>query len=538
MKGIIELTRLAAAIFIMAFLFSGCSGSKIAPYGTVDVDLMDAPELDYEHVFITVNKIAFHADPNAENGASGWEVQDMTANPVTVDLAQLSNGRLYSDTSAYNEALFSGVVLPSGTYRQIRLFLVSTEDAKLAPSAIAKGLKYNNQATFEGGLEAPIRIPNIDEGIKLTPETPLVVVAGKRASLALDFNLFDDMFVASPATQIECILKPRLGYFDMDRVGAVKGKISYSGLLYEPYFTILAEQVVPGKSSRVVRRLTTCDPSTGVFNLYPLPVPEGSDTAVYDILVRGRYIQTAIIKNVTVRRGASMGSGAVDLGTIPMNAGNEFEVQLENAIHPSGAWLKFYQTLATDPISYEVRSRHLNPYTGKFSASLPLSSDPVHVYDFSGGSLSGPVSDTTVAGSFSAVAEAVLFEPSASVGVSGTAGGSMLFTPSLPTAQSANSLDVVVAISPSLNGVINEGYVFITSGGLIVDCYYADSLIAAGGGSMTIPNLPGGTAAAPLSGALYGVNVFGWGGGKNASGSRFDVNLTTGNGTAAITLAN
>lgn len=536
MNGISKLLRTAATIFLMALLLSGCTGSKIAPYGTVDVDVTDAPDLDYEHVFITVKKIAFHSNPDADSSATDWEIQDMSTKPVTVDLAQLSNGKLYADTSADNQALFSDVVLPSGTYRQIRLFLFSTDDATLAPSAIAKGLQYNNQATFEDGTNAPIRIPNIAEGIKLIPETPLKVIAGKKARLALDFNLYDDMFEASPENQIECILKPRLGYFDMDRVGAIKGKVSFSDL-HTPYFTILAEQVVPGKSTRVVRRLTTIDANSGAFNLYPLPIPDDKDTAVYDILLRGRNVQTVIVKNVTVRKGTRLGSGAVDLGTIPMDAGNEFEVQLENAIHPSGAWLKFNQTLATDPISFEVRSRHLNPYTGKFSAPLSLSSDPIRVFDFSSGSLSGPVSDAATAGSFTAVAEAVLFERSASVSVSGTAGGTTLFTPNLPTAStSANNIEVLISIPANLIGIVNKGYIIITSGGLIVDCYDADSLIAAGGGSFTIPNLSGGTTSTPLSGAYYGVNVLGWGNGENASGSRFDINLTSGNGTAAITL--
>jgi hypothetical protein len=63
-----------------------------------------------------------------------------------------------------------------------------------------------------------------------------------------------------------------------------------------------------------------------------------------------------------------------------------------------------------------------------------------------------------------------------------------------------------------------------------------DSLVAAGGGSLTIANLPGGTTATPLPGAYYGVNVLSWGSSGNASGSRLNIDLTKGNGTAAITL--
>lgn len=537
MKGMRKLLCLATALCSLAFAPAGCTGSKVEPYGTVDVDLIDAPAIEYLHVYITVNKIAFHASPDAGSNSAGWQTMDISANPVTIDLAQLTNGKLYADTTADNLPLFSGVALPIGTYRQIRLFLASTEERTLAPSAIAQGLLYNNQATFGNGTNAPIRIPNSAEGIKLIPESPLEVVAGKSIRLALDFNLFDDMFDVYPDGQIECILKPRLGFFDMGAVGAIKGKVAFSNLSV-PYLTIKAEQVVPGKNCRVVRRTTTQDEPNGSFNLYPLPVFGNNSTAVYDILLRGRNMQTIIVKNVKVHKGTGLTAGAVDLGTITMNPGSGFSAQLATAMHPSGAWLNFYQTLTTDPVPFEVDNRHLNPYTGKFAIPMELSSAAIQVYDFSTGSMSGPIIDaTTNPGSFSAIAEAVLYGRSGGVNVSGAAGTMITFTPnSLTALPSANRIDTTISIPASMKGSLNKGYLFITSGGLIIDCYQVDALVAADGGSYTIPNLPGGTIATPLPGAYYGMNVLGWGGGKVASGSQFNINLTTGNGAAAITM--
>jgi len=501
------------------------------------VDLIDAPAIEYLHVYITVHKIAFHASPDAGSNADGWQTMDISDNPVTIDLAQLTNGKLYADTTADKLPLFSGLALPVGTYRQIRLFLASTEDKKLAPSAIAYGLQFNNQATFEDGTNAPIRIPNTGEGIKLIPETPLEVIAGKSIRLALDFNLMNDMFDVYPDGQIECILKPRLGFFDMNAVGAIKGKVVFSNLS-TPYLSIKAEQVVPGRTCRVVRRTTTQDEDNGNFNLYPLPVFGNNSTAVYDILLRGRNMQTVIVKNVKVHKGTSLTSGTVDLGTITMNPGSAFSAQLLDPFHPSGAWLNFYQTLTTDPVSFEVDNNHLNPYTGKFPKPLELSSAAIQVYDFSTGSLSGPISDaTTNPGSFTAITEAVLYGLSPGVNVSGAAGTTVTFTPnSLMALPNANTINATISIPASMTGVLNKGYLFITSGGLIIDCYNVDSLVAAGGGSYTIPNLPGGTVASPLPGANYGMNVLGWGGGKVASGSQFNMDLSTGNGTATITM--
>jgi len=539
MKGLGKLLCLLIAIFSLAFSLVNCTGAKVSPYGTVDVDLIDAPAISYLHAFITVNKIAFHASPDAGSNSAGWQTTDLSANPVTVDLAQLTNGKLYADTAADNLPLFSGVVLPVGTYRQIRLYLVSTEDRTLAPSAIAKGLLYNNQATFEDGTNAAIRIPNTAEGIKLIPETPLDVVAGKSVRLALDFNLMNDMFAVYPDGQLECILKPRLGFFDMGAVGAIKGKVVFSNTS-TPYLTIKAEQVVPGNDCRVVRRSTTQNEDSGVFNLYPLPVFGNSSTAVYDILLRGRNMQTVIVKNVKVHKGSSLTAGAVNLGTITLNPGSEFTAQLLNPYHPSGAWFNFYQTLTTDPVPFEVHNRHLDPYTGKFPDPTELSSTAIQVYDFSTGSLTGPILDATTApGSFSTVAEAVLYDRSASVNISSAAGTMVTFTPnSLTPLPSANRIDTTISIPGSIMGSLNKGYLFITSGGLIIDCYQVDALIAAGGGRYSVPNLPGGTAANPLPGAYYSVNVLGLdGGGKSVLGSQFNIDLTTGNCATSITMA-
>jgi Domain of unknown function (DUF4382) len=539
MKNAARNLSAATVIFALTLVLAGCMGyGKIPLYGTVDVDVTDTADVDYQHVFVTITKIEFHPSADADTDSFGWQTVDISANPVTVDLAQLSNGKMYADATANNRALFSGASLPADTYRQVRLYLASTEDATLAPSARAWGLRYNNQATLYGGIIAPIRIPNLGDGIKVVPESPLVVTAGKKARLALDFNLMDDMIDVYPNGEIECILKPRLGYFDMDAVGAVKGRVAIANV-YESYMVAKAEQVDSGKNCRVARRTTTVDEDTGEFNLYPLPVFGNASTATYDILLRGKNAQTVIVKNVKVHKGTSLTAGAADLGTIAMNPGSEFNAQLLDPFHPSGAWVGFHQTLTTDPVPFEVRTYHLNPYTGKFPAPVQLSTEAVQVYDFSTGSMSGPTSDaTTTPGSFLAITEAPLYSSSAGVHVAGATGSTVTFTPSpLTPLPSANRIDVLVSQPASLIGKLTKGYLFITYGGLIIDCYDVDSLMAAGGGSFSVANLPGGSATTPLAGAFYGVSVFGWGTDAFASGSQLQISLTSGNGASAITLA-
>lgn len=540
-----------SVIFFLMLALAGCArniGSE-GSVGEVDVDVTDAPSLEYDHVYITVTKIAFHESSDAGSNSSGWKTMDITANPVTVDLVQLADGKLYADTSANNKPLFSGLLLPAGTYRQIRIYLASTEDP-LTPSARALNLTYNNQATYTGEAENyPVRIPNSVEGIKLVPDTPLQVTDQGYVRLALDFNLSDDMLEIYFSGLTECVLKPRLKVFDMDTVGAITGKVSFANLSTS-HIVIMAQQLkdpsdpnnTTGKNYRIVRRTTAVDTKTGIFNLYPLPVFGNSTTAAYDILIRGRQAETAIIKGVKVHRGTSLTRGAVNLGQITMIPGDEFSAQLPAAgMRPRGAWVNFYQTVAGDPVPFEVYSRHLNPYTGMFAEPVELSATAVRVATFDNTSgTTGPfTSDATSQGSFTALAAAVLFTPGAGVSVTGTAGSSVTFAPdSLTPLSGTNSITANVTIPAALQASagLTMGYLYITYGGLVIDCYDLDALMAAGGGSFTVPGLPGGTAATPLAGAYYGVNILGWGSGTFASGSQLHIDLSTGNGTADITM--
>ncbi|TWJ32706.1 DUF4382 domain-containing protein [Geobacter argillaceus] len=543
MKGIGRILRPAVAMFSLALLLAGCGSSSpgdTTPAGTVDVDVTDAASIDYAHVYVTVRAVAFHTvdtkgfrlfstnhvfksyTANRAVQTSDWQVQTLPA-PVTVDLAQLANGTVYADTNG--KSLFSGIKLPEGKYQQIRIILAPTEGSYMGSIT---GLTYNNEVQLPNDTtHYPLRVPSAAEGIKLVPESPVVVTAGASVKLVLDFNLNNDVVKVSPNNQTEFILKPRLGYFDMNRVASITGKVSF-GNLTTSRFVIKAEQVAANKTYRIVRRWTSVDKTTGKFNLYPLPVFGTATTATYDILLRGRNVQTAIVKGVKVHKGTTIASG-VNLGTIAMQTGSEFTAQLQNAYHPSGAWLNFYQTIAGDSIPYEVRYRHLNPYTGKFFAPIELSTGPIQVasFDNAAQTVGAFTADTTSQGSFSAIVEASFYGRGTPVTVANGA-SPVSFAPSVLAAlPSANSITANVTIPLTLTG-LTKGHLFITHGGLVIDSYQVDSLIAAGGGQYTVLNLPGGTTTTPLAGAYYGVNVFGWGGGKIASGSLQHLDLTTG----------
>ena len=521
------------AVMSLFLVVSGCggAGNGSTATGNVSVNVTDAPSMDYAHVYVTVKSVAFHVSEDAGNNTPGWQAMTL-ATPLTVDLAQLANGKMYTDSSG--NPLFHGFKLPVGSYRQIRIFLASSEEAYTGSEV---GLTYNNEVLLPGdATHYVLRIPTPNEGIRLVPESPVVVTAGGSVNLALDFNLNNDVVEVSPNGTKEFVLKPRLGYFDMNSVGAVSGTIAF-GNLSTSRFVIKAEQVKDGVDHRIVCRWTSVDRTTGRFNLYPLPVFGNASTATYDILLRGVGVQTAIIKGVKVHKGSTLTSGAIELGTISMQPGTGFTAQLGTAMHPSGAGVHFYQSIAGDPIPYEVRYRHLNPYTGKFAKPIDLSNDPIQVatFDNIAGAVGTFAADSTSQGSFSAVADAVLYSRGAATTVANGA-SPVIFNPGVPTAQpNTNSINASITIPLILSG-LNKGHLFITHGGMIVDSYQVDALMQGNGGQFSVANLPGGAQLAPLPGAYYGMTVLGWGPGRFGWGIERHIDLTVGNATAGITM--
>jgi hypothetical protein len=482
-------------------------------------------------VYVTIKGIAFHTLDTAGSNAPGWHAVNL-ATPVTVDLAQLANGRMYTDIAG--SPLFNGMTLPARSYRQIRIFLAASEDPYVGSIA---GLTYNNEVQLPGDTNHYVlRIPTPHDGVRLIPESPVVVTPGGNVKLALDFNLNNDVVEVAPNGVKEFILKPRLGYFDMNSVGAVTGTVSF-GNLSTPRFVIKAEQVKNGDNYRVVRRWTSIDRTTGRFNLYPLPVFGNATTASYDILLRGLKAQTAIVRGVKVHKSTSLARGAIDLGTITIQPGTDFTAQISSPVHPSGSWVNFYQTIAGDPIPYEVRFRHLSPYTGLLWKPIDLSNSPIQVASFDNATATvGTFStDSTSQGRFSAVADAMFYARGTSAPV---ANGSspVMFAPGAPTAlPNANAITATLTIPATLTG-LTGGHLFITHGGMVIDSYDISSLILSRGGQINVPNLPGGTAASPLAEAYYGVTALGWGPGKLGFGTQLFVDLNAGNGTAAITM--
>lgn len=551
-------------------MLGGCGSSgSTNPSGVVaktSVDVTDAASSDYAHVYLTVTGVAFHQDTKAgfadysSARASGWQITRLAA-PVTVDLAQLANGKTFSDFNSGN-SLFSGITLPVGSYGQIRIFLASTE-AALTASATALGLTYNNEVQLVGDASHyALRIPTPDEGIRLIPDSAVEVTSSSNVNLVLDFNLNNDVVEVSPNGVTEFVLKPRLGYFDMSSVGAVTGTVTASpfGNISSNRVVVKAEQVKTGTNYRITRRLTCPDKNTGAFTLYPLPIFGNATTATYDILIRGRHLATEVIKGVKVHKGTTPSAGGTGLGSIAMPSSPEFTAQVSSALSPTGSWINFYQTIAGDANLYEVRYRHLDPYTGKFFSAEPLTTGTIQVATYAAGQQTF-TPDPGTPGVYTAVAdiEGMYSRGAVLANVTGTANAAVLmdFSGKAPTVAAPATAQQITTIfnmsffgtgrgagmgrldAPSSN-YPTKGQVFVTHGGMILDSQgtlagdtSVSTAMHAGGGN-TRPTILASAFPGGVEGAIYGLYAIGWGNGVLAGGSVGGVNLSAGSATATI----
>lgn len=538
MKGRIgKLISFGVALLVLSIFIGGCGSKETSDTGAVSVAITDAPGLDYDHVWITVKEVWFHKLADAGDPKDPDWLKFPLPTPQTIDLATLAYGN--------TQNVWSGISLPVGTYRQIRVVLVSTESASLA--SLPAGVSTNNQVDFKDStgatLHSPLRIPTPDEGIRIVPETPIVVTAAGNLKLALDFNVDHDVVKVKRGGTIEFILKPRLGYFDMNNAGAITGKLAPSSGTFDNYtgknFVIKAEQ--PNRidgTYRVVRRATTIKPD-GSFILYPLPVFDNATTARYDIVLRGRNVQTRIVTGVPVHRGTTATTGT-DLGpTITMDVDTFQEYTVGVNVKPTGSWVNFYQTLASDSVPYEIRYRHVNPYdpNGNFFEPIQLSADPIYVGAYSGGAITFSKATTVEGdGKFTAVAQAILYNRTTPQTVTSSSSSPVNFGTLLVSSPwqgniISGSLSVTMPLGVPSN--MTNGLMLATFGGMIVDSQNIGSIMMSGG---IYPQftLPGGSSSTPLPGAFYGMYGIGWSSNQIAAGAVRGIDLRTGNATANI----
>lgn len=511
--------KIAASTLALAAAaaLTGCGGGDggtppTPATGLVSVAVTDAPSADFDKVWITIREIRFHKLDAARTDDADW-LRYPLAQPVTVDLAQLSNGNLAD--------VFSNIQLPVGVYRQIRLMLVD-DDAPLTASAQAAGLQFNDQVNYTdaGGTArvAPLELGAVREGIGVFGS--FSVTAGKTLRLVLDFDIDHDVlrfpdFIPGNG-QSAFTLKPGLRYFDLDTSAAIVGRVDTAGLASQANpngafnLVIKAEELAADGSRRVVARATTIRPD-GSFTLFPLHVPANAASKNYDIVVRGRNMETTIVRGVPAVRGTTPASSptAVAASPLPISPAAEYTVTLAQPASPTGSWVNFFQTLpGANEVPYEVRFRHVNPFDGGIDVPFPLSAGNLRVGDYvaGGNPALATVTPQQGSGGFAARAGALQYVPSSLVAVLPPNSGS-----STPITLPALAVDSTVAVPGEINfnvttqtaGRFDRGQLVVARYGMVTDSKSLDGVLASNGGTLTLNNLPAGSATLTNPGAVY-----------------------------------
>lgn len=486
--------------------------------------LTDGPGDDYDHVWVTVKAISFHTDPNMVWSSSGanWQTITLPA-PVTLDMANLTNGAL--------NQVFSGMSLPAASYRQIRIFLAGFDDA-LTASASAAGLTYNDQVDYtepNGTVHhVPLEIAYPTQGIQLNGT--FNVTAGSILKLALDFDLEHDLVRYINGTEYHFTMKPNLRYFDLDQAGAIIGKVdpaqlcttNLTGCGYN--LIVKAEILSPDGSRHIDARATTVKPD-GTFALYPLP-----SGATFDVLIRGRNIDTMLVKGVTAPAGSTPASGAAALqaaAAIPLTVNSsEYFANFSTALAPTSGFAVFQQTLpGAGEVPYEVRWGNTNPFTGKLVLPMALTNGPLHVASYNAGNTLSfnNVTPQEGNGSYTVATDGLplaYYSPSAPVTVNSPGTNTVLspltFAPPVP-ALSSNVVTGTASgtITQTAPGTYDNGYVVMSRFANIVNTVNVGASLAA---SSTVPynvTLPSGggaagTASASVPGAYYYGYLIAW----------------------------
>lgn len=156
--GLMEVILLFIAMTTL--LTAGCGGggggAAATPSGTASIHITDAPDLNYDHVWITVTEAWFHKLDTDDLTDAGW-IKFPLSTPRTIDLVALTAGQ--------TQEVWSGLQLPAGEYGQIRVFLAPTEGP--ARASLPSGVTFNNEVDYTdstGAHKVPLRIPSPGQG--------------------------------------------------------------------------------------------------------------------------------------------------------------------------------------------------------------------------------------------------------------------------------------------------------------------------------------------------------------------------------------
>jgi hypothetical protein len=513
---------IAAVLFALLTACGGGGGGGAAPppsaaVGSVSISLAGsgAPS-GVQHVWVTLTSLALNADADRPWSASdaSWQVTRLSS-PVTLDLVSLVNGD--------NHPLVIGQALPPGSYGQLRLFLLP-HDATLSASARQQHLASNEQVDWidaaGSGRSVPLETP--DAGMGLRVAGPIVVTENNDTDITLQWDLQHGLvpFTADDGSQ-HFTLRPDLRWYDLSNTGAIVGVLDKSlfcasgvrasGCIYDAVATAVLPSA-DGSTKRVVRSspIELTD-TVALFGLYPLPA-----TGSFDVVIRGRNMQTMVVRAVTVEVKDLLAAAPTQLGAAatPMQPVLQAEggARLAAPMARTASQLLFMQTLPGD-VPMEISAADVDPFSGLLSQALPLASGPLRVATYDG-STALSFADATPAegnGGYTVLSLGTRYDAPSTVGpVQVSAGATSAFTAGEPQ-PIAGLGSATLTVTVGGGSLVNEDAAELVVSDVNGIVLTRDVTSAIGDSRKLALSVPAGAAAAALDGgAVYSVAVRSW----------------------------
>jgi hypothetical protein len=360
-------TVTAFAILMLFSLFAGCGGSGgggssvgSGGTGTLSLSLTDATTLDYQAVYVTIDRVDVHLGGN-ENSPNNWET---VARPEkTYNLLELVNG--------VREHL--GLAdLQAGEYTQMRLIIGNTPDDGL--NIFSQAHPFANYVILADTDEIhELKVPSGPQtGIKLVHG--FTIEANQTTELILDFDACRSVVKAGNNPVHPYILKPTIKVVDTKDYAIISGTVvdteeaPLSGVLvsaqiYDPDADDPKDQVVVWTS--------TVTDEDGQYKLFLRP-------GTYNIVVYGTgYFPEVIcwldLASGDVIEGPDFALESAPTGTI---SGDVFITGADTDQHATISFRQFWDCdghviTEEDIVEFEVTSVNVID-EGNYEVTLPV----------------------------------------------------------------------------------------------------------------------------------------------------------------------
>lgn len=228
-----------------ALMSCGGSGGSDEGTGQLSLSLADAPNPEYQAVYVSVSEIQVHRAGDEEGS---WRT--VLTPGATYNLLDLINGRT---------ADLGVTTLTTGTYTQMRLILAQEPDE--TSNILGDPHPYANYVVTPGNESIELKVPSgYQSGIKLVH--PFEIESGRTVGLVLDFDAVRSVVQAGGSGQ--WLLKPTIKVIGVVSNATLAGTVTDEAENPVPG-ALVSAQTYDAQNDEIVVSTTTLTDSEGGY---------------------------------------------------------------------------------------------------------------------------------------------------------------------------------------------------------------------------------------------------------------------------------